>query len=162
MHVVRNPTAERFKLAVVEKLRHLGPSLVAVLRQLVEHEYPKEVASIDFEVFTDGFTQSFPVSAFFMDSSNNEHFLSVGDGYKYPSPVDPQLLHVERVYGDDFEAPFLVEDGNLDTFTLAGDALIPWFAECWRQAGGGEFGREATIMLHDSSRVFDLVRGVWR
>jgi hypothetical protein len=71
--------------------------LVAVLRQLVEHEYPKEVVSIDFEVFTYGFTEGFPVRAFFMDSTNSEYFVAIDGSYRYPSPVDPDLLHIKRV-----------------------------------------------------------------
>ncbi len=153
--------AERFQAAVTERLQFLRSSLVPVLRQLVEHQYPDEVVSLDFEVFTDGFTQGFPVRAFFIDSENNEYFLSFDGSPEYPSPVDPQLLHIDRVYGDDLEPRFLEEDEDLDTFTLAGEALVPWFAECWRHAGGRAFGRAATVRLHDDPRVFDLARGAW-
>ncbi len=158
---MQNGLAKRFHAAVTERLGFLGSSLVPVLQQLVEHHYPDEVVSLDFEVFTDGFTQGFPVRAFFIDSENSEHFVFVDGRPEYPSPVNPQLLTIECVYGDDLEARFLEEDGDLDTFTLAGEALIPWFAECWRRAGGLEFHRAATIRLHDDPRVFDLVRGAW-
>ena len=47
----------RFKSAVTEALQPLSPSLTQVLRQLIEYDYPKQVASIDFEIFADVFTR---------------------------------------------------------------------------------------------------------
>lgn len=153
--------ASRFKSAVTEALQPLRPSLIEVLRQLVEYDYPKAVASIAFEVFADGFTQGFPVRAFFVDEANTEFFVPVEGEYEYPSPVNPGLLTLERVYEDSLEEMFLAEDDTLDVFTLAAEALIPWFAECWKRAGGAHFGRSATIMIHDDTRLFDLVGDGW-
>ena len=67
----------RFKSAVTEALQPLSSPLVEVLQQLVEYDYPKEVASIDFEVFAEEFTQMFPVRGFFVDEANTEHFVQV-------------------------------------------------------------------------------------
>jgi hypothetical protein len=154
--------APRFKTAVTGKLQPVTPALVDVLHQLVRHDYPDEVVSLDFEVFADSFTSSFPVRVFFMDQTNGEHFVEVNGNAEYPSPVDPGLLELACIYDDEFEAAYLAEDDELDTFTLAGEALVPWFFECWKRAGGAAFTRSASIMLHDDARCFDLVRGVWR
>ena len=156
------PLTERFKAAVTDRLRPLESSLIPVLRQLVEHRYPPEVASVAFEVFTDAFTQQFPVRAFFLDASNSEHFVYIDGKATYPSPVDPGLLDLHQVFDEGFQDGFLGELDDLDVFTLAGEALIPWFATCWGQAGGAKFPIGATIALHDDPREFDLVRGRWR
>jgi hypothetical protein len=153
--------AERFRSGVVSHLEPLTDQLIPVLRRLVEYPYPPEVAYLDFEVFCDGFTQEFPVRAFFMDATACEFFVYSGSQAEYPCDVDPQILQLDRVYPLEFEEPFLAADDELDVFTLAGEALIPWFVRCWAAAGGTRFGRGAQIGLHDSFRRFDLVRQVW-
>ncbi len=153
--------ADRFRAGVVEHLKPLTAELVPVLRRLIEYPYPPEVANLDFEVFCDGFTDGFPVRVFFMDAHNGELFVYRGSQAEYPCDVNPELLKVEHVYPREFAAAFKEEDDTLDTFTLAGDALIPWFAECWEAAGGRRFNRGAQIGLHDEFRRFDLVRMKW-
>jgi hypothetical protein len=153
---------ERFKAAVTERLVVLDVSIVPILEALIRHPYPPEVVAVDFEVFSDGFTQSFPVRAFFMDADRSEYFVYVDGEATYPSPVDPGLLDLPAgVFGEDLEAPFLAEDPRLDTFGLAGEALINWFARRWSAAGGASFSRQASIGLHDDSETFDLISGEW-
>jgi hypothetical protein len=158
---VANDLPSRFTGAVTQALQPLGTSLVEALRQLVAHNYPKEVVSVDFVVFSDGFTRGFPVRAFFLDETNTEHFVPIAGRLEHPSAVDPGLLQIDRVYDNSLEASFLEEDDDLDVYTLAAEALIPWFAECWRSAGGPAFDRSATITIHDDHRVFDLVESAW-
>ena len=153
--------AERFQAGVTVYLEQLTERLVPVLLRLVECPYPPEIAFLDFEVFCDGFTEGFPVRAFFMDDTGCEFFVYRGTKAEYPCDVDPQLLRIKWVYPREFEKPFLVEDEELDTFTLAGLALIPWFARCWAAAGGGGFERGAQVGLHDDFRRFDLVKQAW-
>jgi hypothetical protein len=153
--------AERFQAGVVAHLEPLTDRLVPVLRRLVDFPYPAEVETLDFEVFCDGFTEGFPVRAFFIDAQNCEFFGYRGGKAEYPCPVDPDLLQLEAVYPREFVEPFRAESPELDHFTLAGEALIPWFARCWVTAGGRRFRRNALIGLHDSFRRFDLVRQVW-
>ena len=52
--------ASCFETAVASKLQPITPALVAALHRLVQYEYPDEVVSVDFEVFADSFTSSFP------------------------------------------------------------------------------------------------------
>ena len=68
---------EQFQEEVRKYLDRLTDQLTSVLKQLVEYSYVPEVKSLDFEVFCDGFTQEFPVRAFFMDEDNGEHFISI-------------------------------------------------------------------------------------
>ena len=157
-----SPRQLEFQRRVVEALEPHSTALVGVLKQLVAHDYPADVVSLDFEVFPESFTSGFPVRAFFMDEDNSEFFVYEGGEAQYPSPVDPDLLDLPCVYGDDAAEELLAVDPDADDLTLAGEALVPWFNRCWLDAGGAVFTRSATISLHDDPRFFDLVEQGWQ
>lgn len=122
---------DTYRKGVKEHLVKLTDNLTPVLKKLIEYDFPKEVVSLDFEVFCDGFTQYFPVRAFFIDSDNSEFFLFENDNAIYPSPVDPELLNIKHVFSKEFEEKFTEKDEDLDVYTLAGYELIEWFSSCW-------------------------------
>ena len=153
--------AARFQAGVVRHLEPLSSQLVPVLKRLVAYPFAAQVHHLDFEVFCDGFTAGFPVRAFFMDADNCEYFVCVEGKARYPCDVDPELLKIGKVYSREFEEEFTRQDVDLDCFTLAGEALIPWFGQCWTAAGGQLFDRGACIVLHDDSRRYDLLRQKW-
>jgi hypothetical protein len=155
-------TEGEFQQSIERALELHTQALVSVLRELVRYNYPSEVVSVDFEVFPDSFTSGFPVRAFFIDETNSEYFVVVGDEARYPSPVDPGLLNIPRVYDLSLEKALAVECPHADAFTLAGGVIISWFARCWAEAGGLRFSRQSSICLHDDLRVYDLVAGRWR
>lgn len=154
-------TSTEFREAVTLHLERLSPALTSVLRQLISHPYPPEVDHVDFEIFRDGFTDGFPVRAFFVDEENCEHFVYVDGEAQYPTNVDPGLLDIDEVYPPSFEEAAALRDPALDYMTEAGKALVPWFATCWRAAGGLAFPRPAYIGLHDDSARYDLTIGKW-
>ena len=151
-----------FRVRVREHLNTLEPGLVAVLASLIWHKYPKEVAVLDFEVFSDGFTSGFPARAFFMDKSNSEFFLRVNGKAQYPSPVDPGLLSVPEVYPQALEDVLVAESPESDPWHLATSEFIDWFRQCWVKAGGKDFRLMATIAHHDSSQELNLKTGQWQ
>ncbi|MBL4770905.1 MAG: hypothetical protein JKY61_07140 [Planctomycetes bacterium] len=155
-------TEQEFQRHVNDALEPHSQALISVLRQLVLHDYPHEVVSVEFEVFPQSFPSGFPVRAFFMDKDNTEFFISKDGAPAYPSPVDPELLELSRVYRADAAKDLLDADPDADDLTLAGEALIPWFSRCWLEAGGAVFTRSATISLHDGGRFFDLVEQNWQ
>lgn len=150
-----------FQQRVVAHLQPHAVALTDALRRLVQHAYPTEVRSLEFEVFPDGFTSGWPVRAFFMDGDRSEVFVFENGNAESPSPIDPGLLDLDRVYDRALEETFEESCPDSDSYTLAGEALVPWFADCWRDAGGLEFGLGATIALHDDIRAFDLRRREW-
>ena len=154
--------AKKFKFAIRTGLRAHQDSLIAVLQQLVKQPYPPEVVAISFEVFPDSWSQGFPVRAFFLDESNNEHFVFVEDEANYPSAVDPGLLTVPYIITPEAEESFHRRSPELDTFTLGAEEFILWFADCWRQAGGLEFALSATIADHDGDQEFNLLTSKWQ
>jgi hypothetical protein len=153
---------EQFQEEVREYLDRLTDRIVPVLKQLVEYSYVPAVKSLDFEVFCDSFAYAFPVRAFFMDEDNSEYFIYVDGKAQYPCPVDPGLLEIEGVYPAELEEMYFQQDEDLDIFTIAGETLIDWFAECWKEAGGLSFPLQAHIALHDDVRAFDLVNQKWQ
>jgi hypothetical protein len=153
---------EIFQHRVLEALAPHGDALVSVLRHLVRHTYPREVESLAFEVFPDGFTQGFPVRAFFLDANNTEFFVYENGEARYPSPVDLGLLNLERVYSHELEREIEAAVPDADYFTLAGEAFVAWFAKCWVNAGGLDRDLAANIRLHDDLRFYDLRSQRWR
>lgn len=150
-----------FKNGVRGYLNSLNEDIEKVLTQLICYDFPGEVDKISFEVFADGFTQYFPVRAFFMDDSKNEFFIMVDGKAEYPSPVDPALLDIPYVYPDEFEDKFIAQDENFDSYTLATEELIQWFSERWNAVGGANFKLKASIAPHDSTTEYNLVISEW-
>lgn len=156
-------SAERtFRHGVRDSLSKLDAQIEGVLLSLVSHEYPPEVFALSFEVFSDGFTSGFPVRAFFMDRSNTEHFLWEGEEAKYPSPVDPGLLEINHVYAEELEEKLEEHSPESDSWGIATEELIQWFARHWRRIGGENFSLVATIAPHDSSKELNLKSGAWQ
>ena len=153
--------AKKFKFAIRTGLRAHQDSLIAVLQQLVKQPYPPEVVAISFEVFPDSWSQGFPVRAFFLDESNNEHFVFVEGEANYPSAVDPGLLTVPYIITPEAEESFHRRSPELDRFTLGAEEFILWFADCWIQAGGLEFALSATIADH-GDQEFNLLTSKWQ
>ena len=154
--------AEEFRSKLREGLRPLQDPLTTALQQLVEYEYPLEVVAIAFEVFPDTWSQGFPARAFFLDESNNEHFIFINGEVQYPSPIDPGMLDVAGIVTAEYENNLRVRDPNLDTFSIGAEEFIAWFAVCWQKAVGTEFQLRATIADHDSDRELDLRTGRWQ
>ena len=153
---------QEFKSGVRSCLEILDKDIEPVLAQLVSHPYPSEVACIDFEIFMDGFTDGFPVRAFFMDLDNSEFFIYKDGKANYPSPVDPELLDVPCVYPQEFEDTFTGDDEEFDPWHHATEVLIDWFSKKWVAAGGLDFGLSATIAAHDSVHEFNLKTLTWQ
>ncbi len=154
-------TELEFKEMVKSHLEKLSDDLEIVLKKLINHGYPEEVDSISFEVFSDGFTDGFPVQAYFMDSDNSEHFIYVNGEAEYPSPVGPGLLEIDNVYPYELEEKFTEKDDELNFWEIASENFVEWFSECWSAAGGGKFGLKANIGSHDGDKEFDLINRQW-
>ncbi|MFB2637693.1 hypothetical protein ACE02P_06595 [Shewanella bicestrii] len=143
-------------------LDNLTDELQPILKQLIEHDYPQEVATLAFEVFVDSFSSQFPVRVFFMDKDNTEYFIDLDGKATYPSSVNPNLLDIDHVYPDEFEEEYIEKDEDLDPWHIATNALIEWFSQCWIAAGGQRFQLKANIAPHDSHYEFNLVESQWQ
>ena len=135
--------------------------LVAVLRRLIEQPYPPEVASLDFELFPDGFTEGFPARAFFMDERNSEVFVERDGGLHYPGSVDPELIEIDSIWTLEEEEDFLERDGGEeisdDLWECATLVFLEWFEACWIRAGGVDFPLRAALMPHDDPDAMRLL-----
>lgn len=153
---------QEFTEKVVGYLAKLTDELQPILKQLIEHDYPQEVATLAFEVFVDSFSSQFPVRVFFMDKDNTEYFIYHDGKAAYPSPVNPNLLDIDHVYPDEFEEEYIDKDEDLDPWQIATNALIEWFSQSWIAAGGQRFKLKANIAPHDSHYEFNLVECQWQ
>jgi hypothetical protein len=153
---------EEFRSKLLEGLHPLQTSLIVALKQIIDHPYPPEVFAVAFEVFPDTWSRGFPARAFFLDGSNNEHFIYVNGEATYPSPIDPGILDVPHIITSEYENSILDRDPTLDTFSVGADEFIAWFAVCWAKAGGTKFPLHATIADHDSERELNLRSGQWQ
>ena len=120
------------------------------------------MVSLEFEVFVDGFTQGFPVRAFFINIDNSEYFVDVDGKVQYPSLVDPSLLEIEHVYPYELEKEYRNKDEDIDLYTIATEELIKWFAECWNELGTESFRLRANIASHDYNNAYNLIEGKWQ
>jgi hypothetical protein len=160
---VESMTAEdEFRAAIRPYFDRLTPQLLPLLGALIDYSYPEEVAVLSFQIFSDGFTNRFPIRAFFIDRNNNEHFEYVDGVAKYPSPVDPGLLKVRGVYPAQFEAQFSSAAPLLDPWAVAADECVMWFSACWTRSGSYRFHRLAVIADHDAAQEFDLQSRQWQ
>jgi hypothetical protein len=154
--------SDEFADFVRTRLEPLTRETVAYLKDLLANDFPSEFRVLHFEVFTSGFTDHFPVHAFFYDEHFCEHFEFVEGEALYPCRVDPEILHIDHVYESDAEDRFQARDEDADLWQVAGESLIDWFSDCWVAAGGTSFDRDSRIAIHDADRAFDLRAQEWR
>jgi hypothetical protein len=156
---VMDSADQEFRRQVGLCLGALNSDIEPLLRRLIQHDYPLEVAAIDFEVFSDGFTSEFPIRCYFLDSNNCEFFVYEDGKATYPSPVDPGLLLLDGVYPSELESELEARSPDSDPWSIAADVFFGWFLSRWRAAGGAAFKRFATLAHHDSGSEVNLMTG---
>lgn len=155
-------TAEqRFRREVRSHLSSHTGKLIKVLRRLIHYTYPKDVHALDFEVAGDRFIHEFPVKVFFLDQDYQEYFITEENGEKHPLRP-PYLLDIPQIYPRSLEMSLAEEEPELDIYSIAGEVLIPWFRDCWKEAGGMTFKLDAQIAQDEAEREYCLVEGIWR
>ena len=156
-----NPEEEYRRLLREEYLPKLEVEMIESLRALINHDYPPEIFAVCFELF-DHFSDGSPVRAFFMDRTNTEYFIELGENRvaPYPDPVDPGLLDIEGVYPREVETAAIERD--IDTWGIDTEEFVRWFSQCWDKAGGADFARVATIAGHDEAEEFNLRTHEWQ
>ncbi len=145
-----------FRIGVRARLNELSDRMILTLTQLVTYSYPPEVVTLEFEIFSDAFTEAFPMRVFFMGVDNCEFFIMNNGKAEYPSPIDPRLIKIAGVYSTEFEDQYTNLDPNLDPFEVSTHELIDWFRNCWKRADRSRFSRRAIITVHDDPFMFEL------
>ncbi len=151
----------KFRQQVLDALQPHRAALVDALRQLIAHDYPKEVERLEFTVFPYSFTSGWPIRAFFLDRNRTEVFVSEDEDSAYPSPIDPGLLETAPLYAQALEEAVLAAEPDSDPPRLASETTVEWFRGCWADADGADFRMHAEIAIHDDERWFDLMRQRW-
>jgi len=156
-----SPPEAEFQRGVLQALDMHTAGMVAVLRRVIGHAYPDQVAGVSFEVFSDGFQEGFPVHMYLMDKEDDWLLEPEGSRATGSMPVYPGLLKIDRVYGPELPGVLHSKLPEADDWDLATDSLIRWFGKCWVDAGGSAFSRRAWIQHHDSIFRFDLAKQAW-
>lgn len=150
---------EELQSQILDYLKKLDDLLLPVLTQLIQQRFPLEVETLAFEIFSDQFSDKFPVRVFFLDQDHSEFFAIVNGEPRYPSAIDPNLIDIDEVYSQAFEEKYL--SLGVDIWSISAQVCLDWFAENWLKAGGTSFRLQAKIGQHDSSSQFDLIEQRW-
>jgi hypothetical protein len=133
---------------ITQHLESITVQLVAALRVVVGSNASSDIATLRFEFESPHFDEGFPVTFWFEHKSG---------GHSVVQKLLPDLEHTipeAVIYDQKFEA------AGLDTWAIASELFVPWFADCWRDAGGSNFYCPAYLAHHDSTYSFDLTRRI--
>lgn len=143
-----------FAEAVRHHLEILNEPLRDKLREMFSKPIPNDMKVLSFEIFSDDFTGSFPVTGYPMDASNSQ---TDWPPYGYAFELLPDVV----AYPSSLEEPY-ENDDSFDAWGIATKTFIPWFHEQWLAAGGSSFAIPATIAHHDEIEEFNLQTGKWQ
>jgi hypothetical protein len=133
---------------IAQHLKSITVYLVAALRAVVDSKASSDVVELRFEFESPHFDDGFPVAYWFVHKSG---------GHSGVQKLLPDLEHTipeAVIYDQKFET------AGLDTWAIASELFVPWFADCWRDAGGSRFYCPAYLAHHDSIYSFDLTRRI--
>ena len=132
------------RAALTEHLQRLSEVLIAALRGVIDAQYPQTTYLLWFEYDSPDFANTFPVMFCRMNRSGraDEVRKLLPD---LPFAIAPDVIDDARY-----------EEAHLDTWALASEIFVPWFADCWEQAGGHRAGWPGYLAHHDSAYSFDL------
>ena len=138
------PLEAECRAAITQSFQLLSERLTAELRSILGAAYPPSTYLFWFVYDSPHFDDSFPITFCQMDRSGQSEQvrrLLPEVAYAVPSTI---------IYDPRYEA------ADLDTWVLASEVLVPWFADCWQAAGGQQSRWPGFLAHHDSSFSFDL------
>jgi hypothetical protein len=136
------------RTTIAQHLKAITSQLVAGLSSIIGRDAPSDAAALRFEYESPHFDDGFPVMFWFVLNSGQTGAIQ---------KLLPMLGHTipeAVVYDARFEA------AGLDTWSIASEVFLSWFADCWRDAGGHKFSCPAYLAHHDSIYSFDLTRRI--
>jgi hypothetical protein len=132
------------RIALTEELQRQSASLVSTLQVIIGADQPQDTYLFWFEYDSPTFADTFPVMFYRMNRRGHQV-----EGRQLlpdlPFAIAPEVLYDSRY-----------EQGDLDTWTLASEVFISWFADCWKVAGGHHSHWPGYLAHHDSIFSIDL------
>ena len=135
------------RAAIARHLAGITAVLVAALRTTLQ-SVPRESNGLRFEYDSPHFDQCFPVMGWHVDRTGRA------------VDVRKLLPDLEATIPESIIWDARYEAAGLDTWAIASELFVPWFADCWEEAGGHQFGHPAHLAHHDSNGSFDLTHRV--
>jgi hypothetical protein len=151
--------SEPFSTFLGERLATLRFVTVAALKRLVSQSTPEDVASVAFAVGTNP-TEQFPIVVFAWDKNgmplnydNSSYVRQLCDEFQRLPPLFSEQEEDDFVVWEtiDDRGPVHALEQPMDGWEEA--IFVPWFAHCWRLAGGDAFDRPATIEMHADAKT---------
>ena len=132
------------RATLTTQLQLLSEPLISALRGVIGAQHPQTTHLLWFEYDSPDFAYTFPVMFCRMNRSGRAEEVRklLPD---VPFAIAPEIIDDSRY-----------EQANLDTWALASEVFVPWFADCWEAAGGHHSRWPGYIAQHDSIYSFDL------
>ena len=130
---------------LAQHLNSVTAQLILVLQRIIGSELPEAAASLRFEYESPHFDDGFPVMYWFNDKRG------------FPISVQEVLPDIDHTIPESVIYDPRYELAGLNTWALASELFVDWFADCWRDAGGLYFRLPACLAHHDSLYAFDLI-----
>jgi hypothetical protein len=132
------------RISMTPHVERLTDLLVAALRELIRAGHPQATYLFWFEYDCQGFADSFPVMFYRRDRSGR------ADEGQELLPGVSVTIPQEIMYDPQYEQL------DVDTIEVASSVFVPWFADCWKVAGGDDSPWPGYLAHHDSIYSFDL------
>jgi hypothetical protein len=142
----RPPSESKDRKLVLECLGRLRPALIADLRKRVfRYPFPPGTAQLYFEVFHEDL-EPLPICGYLWDENDGPVKVVDAKGRRVDAPY-LKVLPDRKVVPPHLAKRFT--GASVDIAPL----LVPWFASCWKAAGGAErFPLNASIQTHDDMK----------
>lgn len=132
------------RTALTTELQRQSSSLVSALRAIIHAEQPQDTYLFRFEYDSPAFADTFPVMFGRMNRSGHaEEVRKLLPDLSFA--IAPKVIYDSRY-----------EQADLDTWALASEVFIPWFADCWEAVGGHRSRWAGYLAHHDSIYSIDL------
>lgn len=133
---------------IAQHLKGVTVDLAAALRALLAVGPSGDVTALRFEYESPHFDDGFPVMYWFEDLAGSP--IAVRELLPDLKSTIPEAV----IYDPRYEAE------GLNTWAIASEVFLEWFADCWEESGGHKFCYPARLAHHDSIFYFDLNRRV--
>jgi len=133
------------QMAIQQHLDEYTDRLTSELSRFVLTLRHSDAYLLSFDIYSEGFSTGFPV----VWRLYSRDYTELAEGPQLLQDI-PFLVPSEVIDAEEYEA------AEIDTWSVAFDALIAWFGGCWRDAGGLSFPYPAQIGHADDIEAIDL------
>ncbi|MQA40355.1 hypothetical protein [Rugamonas aquatica] len=129
-------TQKQFTQGYLQSLDGLSAHSIQCISNLLRQPINAAVRSVEFQVFVDAENHGAPsIWVYF-----------IGDNIKTSERSSEMALKLDEL--DELDDRYFT-DFDFGGVNMIAHALTSWFAECWKKAGGWDYGVPAVLDVHD-------------